>query len=152
MIGHTTPEKRFRLKTGEHVICDADVDAITTGIEYNRDKTRRPATTYTKLDGSSSPPADEALIGLLSSCNVADKSILFQHYDSEVRGRAVLRPGEADAAVAVFLPGEIVGVAVAVGGNSNLGRVDPYLGGVWAVVEAAPVRFSPPTMTRIWTT
>jgi phosphoribosylformylglycinamidine synthase len=48
----------------------------------------------------------------------------------------VLRPGEADAAVAVVLPGESVGVVAGIGGNPRIGPVDPYLGGVWAVVEA----------------
>ncbi|MEE9270531.1 MAG: phosphoribosylformylglycinamidine synthase subunit PurL [Candidatus Krumholzibacteria bacterium] len=137
VIGHTTPEKRFKLKSGESLVCDAGVDAITTGIEYEREKKPRASRGYTSpLELTSRLATEEALMSLLSSWNVADKSILFRHYDSEVRGRAVLRPGEADAAVAIFMPGESVGVAVAVGGNSNLGRVDPYLGGVWAVLEA----------------
>ncbi|MFQ5510717.1 MAG: phosphoribosylformylglycinamidine synthase subunit PurL [Candidatus Krumholzibacteriia bacterium] len=138
VIGHTTTEKRFKLESGDNLVCDAGVDVITTGIEYERQKKARPPSPHTRPSTpATDPPLDEALVGLLSSANVADKSILFRHYDSEVRGRAVLRPGEADAAVAVFLPGETLGVATAVGGNSSLGRLDPYLGGVWAVLEAA---------------
>ena len=53
-----------------------------------------------------------------------------------MQGLAVLRPGEADAAVAVVLPGETVGVAASVGGSPGIGLVEPYLGGAWAVVEA----------------
>jgi len=48
----------------------------------------------------------------------------------------VLRPGEADAAVALLLPGAHTGVASAIGGNPRLGTVDPYLSGAWAVCEA----------------
>jgi len=113
-----------------------DVDVITTGIEYERPASKREAATG---GVEMTPPTEsmkESLIELLSSYNISDKSILYRHYDSEVQGHAVLRPGEADAAVAVVLPGETVGVAAGIGGSPRIGPVDPYLGGVWAVVEA----------------
>jgi len=136
VIGHTTDEARFRLSRHNELVCDAGIDAITTGIEYTREKRKgKPRPVKAKKGGSPSPR--QALLSLLGSFNIADKSILFQHYDSEVQARAVIRPGEADAAVAMFMPGEPVGVALGIGGNSILGLVDPYLGGSWSVVEAA---------------
>jgi phosphoribosylformylglycinamidine synthase len=80
--------------------------------------------------------ARDVTLKLLSSYNISDKSTIYQHYDSEVQGRAVLRPGEADAAVAVFMPGVSVGLATSCGGNSRLAVAHPYLGGVWSVCEA----------------
>jgi phosphoribosylformylglycinamidine synthase len=135
VIGRTTADGRFKLCQGDRMLCDAETDAITAGIAYEREAAaRRPRTPASPAVAP--PPTKDALRGLLSTYNIADKSILFQHYDMEVQGRAVLRPGEADAAVAVFVPGETVGVAAGIGGCPSLGAADPYLGGVWAVCEA----------------
>jgi phosphoribosylformylglycinamidine synthase len=131
VIGVTTEDKRFKLVHRGIVVCDADVDVITTGIEYDRASRQTPRTPAPPPQ-SKEPGVREALLELLGSYNIADKSILFQHYDSEVQGRAVIRPGEADAAVAVLLPGDKVGVAAGIGGNSGIGLVDPYLGGMGA--------------------
>jgi phosphoribosylformylglycinamidine synthase II len=137
VIGHVTPEPRFTLVHRGRVVCDAHVDVITTGISYDREsrpRERGPVSPPSELAGV--PAARDALLTLLSSYNIGDKSIVYRHYDSEVQGRAVLRPGEADAAVAVVIIGDRVGVAAGIGGSSLVGRVDPYLGGVWAVCEA----------------
>jgi phosphoribosylformylglycinamidine synthase len=72
----------------------------------------------------------------LGSINISDKSAIFQHYDSEVQGRAVLRPGEADAAVEIFVPGANVALAASIGSHSRIGLIDPYAGGAWSVFEA----------------
>jgi len=137
VIGHVTSDERFKLKHRGIVVCDAHVDVITTGISYDREARKRERIFTPKEKAlAAAPAAREALLSLLSSYNVGDKSILFQHYDSEVQGRAVLRPGEADAAVAVFIPGDTVGIGAGIGGNSAVGAVDPYLGGAWAVCEA----------------
>ena len=135
VIGETSGDQHFKILHGGVCVCDAHVDVITEGIKYDRElkpSDIKVPSTPSVPDGS----AKEILLELLSSYNVADKSILFQHYDSEVQGRAVLRPGQADAAVALFDPNDKVGIATSIGGNSSLGAVDPYLGGVWAVVEA----------------
>ncbi|UCG51480.1 MAG: phosphoribosylformylglycinamidine synthase subunit PurL [Candidatus Latescibacterota bacterium] len=137
VIGRVTRDMRFRLRHRSHLVCDAHVDVITTGIEYEREsRARQPNLGASEKTPPVKPTVRKALLELLSSVNIADKSILFQHYDSEVQGRAVLRPGEADAAVAVFLPGHPVGIAAGIGGSSQVAAVDPYLGGLWAVCEA----------------
>ncbi|NIM20340.1 MAG: phosphoribosylformylglycinamidine synthase subunit PurL [Candidatus Latescibacteria bacterium] len=136
VIGRITKDKRFKISHNGRLVCDADVDAITTGIQYDRAAARKkPAPRGVPKDPE--PGIREALLALLASYNISDKSKIYKHYDTEVQGRAVLRPGEADASVSLFLPGEPVGVAAACGGNSRLAAVDPYFGGVWAVIEAA---------------
>lgn len=137
VIGRVTTDPRFKLKHRSRLVCDAHVDVITTGISYDRPSRPRSRRFTPRAEAlSGAPSVREALLRLLSSHNVADKAILFRHYDSEVQGRAVLRPGEADAAVGVFLPGDRVGVAAGIGGISLVGAADPYAGGAWAVVEA----------------
>jgi len=138
VIGRVTPDKRFKISHHGSVVCDADVDVITTGILYERTAQPRPRTLATA--GLSVPDGvegtAEALVTLLASENISDKGFIYQHYDSEVQARAVLRPGEADAAVEVFLPGRPEALAAACGGSSRLAAADPYLGGVWSVLEA----------------
>lgn len=138
VIGHTTTDRRFRLASKGRLVCDADVSVITTGIEYEREAKPRSGTGSIggTISTNDRPGTKEALMELLSSYNIANKSILWEHYDAEVQARAVLRPGEADAAVSILVPGEPVGVASSVGSASALGEVDPFLGGVWAVCEA----------------
>jgi phosphoribosylformylglycinamidine synthase len=120
------------------VVCDADIDAITSGIAYKREAKERKRTLPTAglTHGAHASGVKEALLALLGSINICDKSPVFQHYDSEVQGRAVLRPGEADACVEMFVPGAPVALATAIGSHSRLGAVDPYLGGAWSVFEA----------------
>jgi phosphoribosylformylglycinamidine synthase len=73
---------------------------------------------------------------LLAGPHLCSRRALYQHYDSEVKASTVLRPGEADAGVVAPLRETCAGVAVSADGNPRVSRVDPYLGGVMAVVEA----------------
>lgn len=138
VIGEVTPDKRFKIVNRNRLVCDADVDVITTGIVYDREAVEKrrhlPSRGLSHRDGPAG--ARDVLLLLLSSFNVSDKSAIFQHYDSEVQGRAVIRPGEGDAAVSVLIPGREIGLATSCGGNSRLAAADPYLGGVWSVCEA----------------
>jgi phosphoribosylformylglycinamidine synthase len=138
VIGRVTTDKRFRMRHGGKLVCDADIDAITSGIAYRREakERRRSLPTAGMQHAAGAPGVREALLALLGSVNICDKAPVFQHYDSEVQGRAVLRPGEADACVEMFLPGANVALAASIGSHSRLGAVDPYLGGAWSVFEA----------------
>lgn len=138
VIGRVTHDKRFKLSYGGSLVCDADVDAITTGIEYERTASRRVRPFPVRADetGVKERSIGETLLDLLARNNICEKELVYRHYDTEVQGRAVLRPGEADAAVQILTPGEAIGIAAGIGGNSMLACADPYLGGVWAVLEA----------------
>jgi phosphoribosylformylglycinamidine synthase len=137
VIGHVTDDKRFKIIFKENLVCDADVDAITTGILCDRVATKEAMTAPRPLPEPTQPDIKTALLTLLATYNISDKSKIFKHYDTEVQGRAVMRPGEADAAVSLLVPGDFVGMAAAIGGSSRIAAQDPYLGGVWAVLEAA---------------
>jgi len=138
VIGRVTNDYRFQMTHRGRVVCEAAMDAITAGIAYRREQKerKRALPTAGRTHAAGVAGVREALLTLLSSVNISDKSPVFQHYDSEVQGRAVLRPGEADACVEMFVPGAVVALATSVGSHSRLGAVDPYLGGAWSVFEA----------------
>jgi len=138
IIGRVSMNNRFVMRHGGRVVCDAEMAAITSGIAYRREakERKRSLPTAGMRHAAGVEGVREALLALLGSINISDKSPVFQHYDSEVQGRAVLRPGEADACVEMFVPGAPVALATSLGSHSRLGAVDPYLGGAWSVFEA----------------
>ena len=72
---------------------------------------------------------------LLGSPNLASKEWIYRQYDQFVRTNTVVGPG-ADAAV-IRVKGTAKGLALTVDGNSRYCYLDPYVGGVVAVAEAA---------------
>jgi phosphoribosylformylglycinamidine synthase II len=136
VIGDVTNEPNYTIETAGAVVCSAPVQVITTGISYDRaGKPRRRVFEEPALDPKRSIGDD--LLAMISSPNGASKNHLFRRYDSEVQGRAVLRPGEADASVIAPLAGRTTGLAFSVDGNPFYGLIDPYQGGALGVCEAA---------------
>jgi phosphoribosylformylglycinamidine synthase subunit PurL len=123
----------------------ADVAAIPAAILTDAAPVyRRPAEEPAKLDEmqaldlrSVREPADhtQTLLTLLESANLCSREWIYRQYDQFVGGATVVRPG-GDAAV-VRVEGTRRGLALAVDCNSRYTRLDPYLGAVIAVVEAA---------------
>jgi phosphoribosylformylglycinamidine synthase len=68
--------------------------------------------------------------------SLCSRAHVYRHYDSEVRGEALLRPGEADAGVCRPVPGALLGVAVSLDGNGRWCDLDPYHGAAATVLEA----------------
>jgi phosphoribosylformylglycinamidine synthase len=76
------------------------------------------------------------VLRVLASPNIASKRELFSHYDQEVRGGTLHRPGECASGVTRPVPGAALGVALSVDGNPRWCELDPYRGGALAVTEA----------------
>jgi phosphoribosylformylglycinamidine synthase len=85
------------------------------------------------LPDSEDPEA--ALKTLLSSPNIASKEWVYRQYDHLVQLNTVVPPG-SDAAL-LRVKGTGMGLALTVDGHGRLCYLDPYLGGVHAVAEAA---------------
>ncbi|MDP9330940.1 MAG: phosphoribosylformylglycinamidine synthase subunit PurL [Actinomycetota bacterium] len=110
--------------------------------EYDRPM-QQPSMEADSAGGSAEDPTflpfekdlGEALIGVLSSPNVASKRWVFEQYDSFVQGQTVAGAG-SDAAV-VRVPGTMKGIALSTDGKGRYGSLDPYLGAAHAVAEAA---------------
>ena len=135
VIGEVIPEPRYVLVHERAVVCDASTEEITTGISYDREARRR---VRANVEREVPPDLDiaAALLRVLGSPNVASREHVYRHYESEVKGNTLVRPGEADACVIAPVPGSDVGVAVAVAGNPFVGGVDAYEAGATAVAEA----------------
>lgn len=86
---------------------------------------------------SVSLPSDynEVLLQLLAAPNIASKQWIFGQYDHFVRSNTVVAPG-SDAAV-LRIKGSPKGIAVSVDCNSRYCLLDPYVGAMIAVSEAA---------------
>lgn len=78
---------------------------------------------------------NETLLQLLDAPNIASKEWIFRQYDHYVRSNTVVAPG-SDAAV-LRIKGTQKGIAVSVDCNSRYCLLDPYVGAMIAVAEAA---------------
>src|SRR5262249_53830549 len=105
---------------------------------------RRPAEEPARLEelqrldlGAIREPSDlsQTLIRLLESPNLCSRRWVYEQYDQLVGGMTVVRPG-GDAAV-VRVGGTRRALALSVDVTPRYTRLDPYLGAVLAVVEAA---------------
>jgi len=134
VVGRTLTEQTYRAKKDDTTYIECPVKAITEGIRYDREAKPRP---QPAPDPDFPQPADlgEVLAKMLALPNLSSREYLFRHYDTEVKGRTVIRPGEADAGVFLPVPGCPRAVALSCDGNPFYGRIDPYTGGATAVEE-----------------
>ena len=91
-----------------------------------------------RVDPATFPPAPPraALLALLAAPNIADKRWVFRRYDHMVQTNTVVPPG-ADAAVLRLKEAFPRGLALSVDGNGRYCYLDPQVGGMLAVLEAA---------------
>jgi len=135
VVGRFNSTRRYVLKHQGRIVCDAPVEAVTSGIAYERESEPR---LHREEEPEFEQPADlgAALLRVLGHENVCSREYIYRAYDTEVQGNAVIRPGEADAAVCAPLEGSPAGVALAMDGNPAYGAISPYWGGANAVAEA----------------
>jgi phosphoribosylformylglycinamidine synthase len=81
------------------------------------------------------PTVANALLELLATPNLVSREFVYRRYDQLVGSRTVRRPG-LDAAVLRLRP-SLRGLALSLDGQGRIARLDPFLGGALAVVEAA---------------
>ena len=106
------------------------------GPEYDRPAQAPPEVadddpTYERFEGD----LRDAFFRVLTSPNVASKRWAFEQYDRYVQGQTVEGP-ESDAAV-IRVPGTLKGLALSTDGKGRYGSLDPALGAMHAVAEAA---------------
>ncbi len=89
---------------------------------------------------------NRVLISLLESPNIASKQMIWRQYDHMVRTNTVVLPGSDAAVIRVKETGRMgeaagnpleMGIAMSVDCSSRYCYLDPYLGGMHAVAEAA---------------
>jgi phosphoribosylformylglycinamidine synthase II len=140
VIGHVTDDCQFRALFNGHEVARIPVTALTKDAPAYQRPAARPANLeeLQQLDLAAIEEPKElgaTLKQLLAAPNIASKEWIFRQYDHYVRGNTVVAPG-ADAAV-IRVKGTQKGLALTVDGNSRYCYLDPYIGGVIAVAEAA---------------
>jgi len=140
VVGRVTDDRQFRALFGGAEVASIPVEALTKEAPVYQRAVASPASQeqLQQLDlAAVVEPKDlgATLKQLLASPNIASKEWIFRQYDHYVRSNTVVAPG-ADAAV-IRVKGSKKGLALTVDGNSRYCYLDPYIGGVIAVAEAA---------------
>ena len=140
VIGQVTEDHQFRAHFDGAEVVRVPITALTKEAPVYQRPAARPSNIdeFQQLDLSAvQEPEDLAatLKLLLGSPNIALKEWVYRQYDHFVRSNTVIAPG-ADAAV-IRVKGTQKGLALTVDGNSRYCFLDPYVGGVLTVAEAA---------------
>ncbi len=134
VVGKVTKEKNYLVKYEGKIICNAPIDAVTSGINYDRE-VKKPKRNFKEPELKEPKDYNDSLLKVLGNPNVASKAKVYKHYDTEVMGNSLIRPGEADAGV-LTVNESSYGIALSVDSNPKYGRIDSYLGSVNAVAES----------------
>jgi phosphoribosylformylglycinamidine synthase subunit PurL len=142
VIGEVTGTGRLQVSWHGELVVDIAPQTAADGPVYTRPAARPASQDALAADDpaalprpSSGPQLRAALLDLLASPGLADKTWVTEQYDRHVRGDTVLAM-PADAGVVRVDEQTGLGVALATDGNGRYGRLDPYLGAQLALAEA----------------
>jgi len=140
-VGRVTNDNRMRVLQHGKVVAEIPNEALTDDAPlYRRPLERweppvaREMPPHIKLSGV--PDQTGNLKRLLSSPNICGKRWVWQQYDSMVQINTVEGPGDGDAGV-IRIKGSQRGLAMALDGNGRWCYLNPRLGAMHAVAEAA---------------
>src|SRR5438132_3774092 len=140
-VGRVTNDGKMRVLEHGEVVAEIPNQALTDDAPlYKRPLERweppvpREMPGHIKLSGSGD--LTEHLKQLLASPNICSKRYIWQQYDSMVQTNTVEGPGAGDAGV-IRIKGSQRGLAMALDGNGRWCYLDPRLGAMHAVAEAA---------------
>jgi phosphoribosylformylglycinamidine synthase len=141
IIGQVTDSDLAVVKAGKKVVAEIPVNLLVSPPFY-RQRSKKPAwlEELQSFDVSTVPDlkprqCNSILLRLLASPNIASKESIYRQYDHQVMDNSVVLPG-SDAAV-LRIKGTKKGISLTTDGNGRYCYVDPFLGGVIAVAEAA---------------
>ena len=141
VIGEVTDDGLARVLDGDAEVAAAPVSLLTNPPAYEPYAKRDPEAAARarwspeSLPDLSSTQANDALLRLLASPNIASKRWVYRQYDHMVGTSTVVTPG-SDAAV-LRIRGLPQGLAVVTDGPGRVVELDPYNGASRAVAEAA---------------
>ena len=142
VIGKIRNDGQYIVHNGNEEIVNALAAEVTEGFLYDRPYEARE-NIFTEPDIPEPSDYNQTLLNILSHENMASREPVFESYDKQVQGRIHTETGLADSGVmAPFnsenYPEEIrnVGIALSTDHNPRYGLIDPYWGGVNAVLEA----------------
>ena len=142
VVGKIRNDGQYIVHNGDEEIVNAKAKEVTEGFLYNRPYEARE-NNFIEPDIPEQLDYNQSLLDVLSHENMASRELIFEQYDKQVQGRIYTETGLADSGVmAPFnsenYPEEIrnVGIALSTDHNPRYGLIDPYWGGINAVVEA----------------
>ena len=140
VVGRVTRDRLFRTLFHGTEVARIPISALTSEAPVYSRSAERPKDQdeVQRLDLKNiAEPKDlgTALKTLLDSPNLGSKEWVYRQYDHFVRSNTVLAPG-SDAAV-IRIKETKKGLALTVDGNGRYCYLDPYVGGLLAVAEAA---------------
>ena len=136
VIGRITDDQRWRARWHGQVVADIPIGALADDAPlYDRPAAPPKIQPSAKTSTTKHPEIAKALRALLDSPNVASKKWVYRQYDSIVQSNTVLGPG-SDAAV-IRIKNSRRAMALKVDSNPRACALDPYLGAVGVVCEAA---------------
>jgi phosphoribosylformylglycinamidine synthase len=140
-VGKVTTDNRLRVLQHGEVVAEIPNQALTDDAPvYKRPFARweppvpREMPEHIKLN--SNGDLTHSLKQLLASPNICGKRWVWQQYDHMVQTNTVYAPGAGDAGV-IRIKGSNRGLAMALDGNGRWCYLDPRLGAMHAVAEAA---------------
>jgi phosphoribosylformylglycinamidine synthase len=142
VVGKIRNDGQYIVHNTDEEIVNAKAKEVTEGFLYNRPYEARNSSFVEPIF---TEPTDynQILVDILSHENMASREPIFEQYDKQVQGRVHTETGLADSGVmAPFnserYPEEIrnIGIALSTDHNPRYGLIDPYWGGVNAVVES----------------
>ena len=140
-VGKVTTDSRLRVLEHGQVVAEIPNAALTDDAPvYKRPLARweppvpRDMPAHIKLSGKNDFTRE--LTQLLASPNICGKRWVWQQYDHMVQTNTVEAPGASDAGV-IRIKGSQRGLAMALDGNGRWCYLDPRLGAMHAVAEAA---------------
>ena len=148
-IGVVTDDGLVRVRDGEVEVARVPAKLLTDAPTYVREGVKPHWLTelqeydllqvpdITRARNGAEPPsaANDALLRLLASPEIASKRLVWRQYDHQVGTNTVVGPG-SDAAV-IRIKGTKKALAISTDGNAAYTFLDPYAGGAIAVAEAA---------------
>ena len=141
IIGRVTPDGLATIRDGLQIVASAPVEILNTPPIY-RFRPKRPSwldklgqLDLAKVKDISPKKAGDVLLKLLASPNICSKHKVYRQYDHQVGNNTVVLPG-SDAAV-LRIQGTQKAISMVTDGNGRYCYVNPFLGGVIAVAEAA---------------
>ncbi|MEX1254212.1 MAG: phosphoribosylformylglycinamidine synthase subunit PurL [Dehalococcoidia bacterium] len=138
-IGVVTDDGMTTVRDGSEVVARIPVSLLTDPPTYLRDGVKpRWLDELQSYDLAALPDvtdANDALLRVLASPEVASKRWVWRQYDHQVLTNTVAGPG-SDAAV-IRVKGTSKAIALSTDGDGRMCFLDPYAGGALAVAEAA---------------
>ena len=142
VVGKIRNDGQYIVYNGDEKIVNATAKEVTEGFLYDRPYEARK-NNFVEPHLPEPTNYNQVLLDILSHENMASRQPIFEQYDKQVQGRIHTETGLADSGVmAPFnsekYPEEIrnVGIALSTDHNPRYGLIDPYWGGINAVVES----------------